>query len=88
MTAEPLQPFSPPTLLPGISGVSSGSILEWFLYLVLLFWAVYTVVAIYHWLKYSHASMVAVPAIGMHLGVSFVLIAYTLSGSIPYLSGL
>jgi hypothetical protein len=47
---------------------------------VFIFWAAYTIIAIYHWFKYSHASLVAIPAIVAHLCVSFALIAFTLSG--------
>jgi len=81
--SEPLQPFSPPSsfssFLPG--GVSSGVLAEWILYLVFAFWSLYTVVAVYHWLKYSHASWVALPAIAVHLFVSVALMAYALSGA-------
>ena len=37
--------------------------------------------AIYHWLKYSHASWVAFPAIAAHLFISFALMSYALSGT-------
>jgi len=55
---------------------------EWALYAVFAFWAVYTIIAVYHWLKYSHASWVAFPAIAVHLFISFALIAYALSGTL------
>ena len=81
MLDQPLQPFAPPTsfiaFLP--DGISSGLLVEWVLYAVLAFWALYTLVAIYHWLKYSHASLVAFPAIAVHLFISFFLIRYALS---------
>ena len=84
MPDQPLQPFSPPTsltiLLP--DGLSPGAVVEWVLYAVFVFWALYTIVAIYHWLKYSHASWVAFPAIATHLFISFVLMALALSGTI------
>lgn len=83
MPDQPLQPFSTPTsfttFLP--NGISAGILVEWVLYFVLAFWVIYTLVAIYHWLKYSHASLIAFPAIAVHLFVSFVLIAYALSGT-------
>ena len=52
---------------------------EWLLYLVIVFWLIYTVVAIYHWLKYSHASWIAWPAIAVHLVVSLALMSYILA---------
>lgn len=84
MVDQPLQPFTlPSALLPYFSGtISQGLVVEIFLLVILAFWAVYTVVAIYHWLKYSHASIIAIPAIAVHLGVSFLLISYALSGTL------
>ena len=82
MLDQPLQPFSPPTALLSYlpNGVPVGAIIEWALYIVFAFWAIYTLVAVYHWLKYSHASWVAFPAIATHLFISFALMAYALSG--------
>ena len=84
MPDQPLQPFAPPTSLGALlpSGLSPGAVVEWVLYAVFAFWALYTIVAVYHWLKYSHASWVAFPAIALHLFVSFVLAAYALSGTL------
>lgn len=86
MSDQPLQPFSPPTIL--ISRLPSGTIapgqiVEWFLFIVFVFWAVYTSVAVYHWLRYSHASFLAFPAIAVHIFVSLTLMAYALSGTLP-----
>ena len=88
MTDQPLQAFSPPTALLAYlpSGVSIGTVVEWALYVVFTFWAIYTIVAVYHWLKYSHASWVAFPAIAVHLFISLALITYTLSGQALFLS--
>lgn len=83
MPGQPLQPFAPPTALfeqLHISGISSESFITWTIYAVFAFWAIYTLVAIYHWLKYSHASLVAAPAIAAHLFVSFALMSFALSG--------
>lgn len=88
MLDQPLQPFAPPSSLTAFfpSGISSGAIVEWILYIVFAFWAVYTIVAIYHWLKYSHASWVAFPSIAVHLSISFALVAYALSGQALFLA--
>lgn len=80
----PLQPFSPPSsLLAHLPGgvLSAGVAVQWFLFIVFAFWAIYTLVAVYHWLAYSHASNIAFPAIGIHLFVSLSLMAYALSGT-------
>lgn len=88
MPDQPLQPFSPPTNLLAYlpSGLSVGIIVEWALYAVFAFWAIYTIVAIYHWLKYSHASWIAFPAMAVHLLVSSVLISYALAGNAYFLA--
>jgi hypothetical protein len=90
MTDQPLQPFSLPNNLLSqlhLSGVlSGGSLIMWLFYIVFIFWALYTLVAIYHWIKYSHASLVAFPAIAVHLFISFALFSYTLSGHGLFLS--
>jgi len=80
MPTEPLQPFSPPTALLAYlpQGFSVGTVVTWALYAVFAFWALYTLVAIYHWLKYSHASLIAVPAIAVHLVLSVLLMSYAL----------
>lgn len=88
MSDQPLQPFSPPaallSYLPG--GLSAGMVVTWALYAVFAFWAMYTLVAMYHWLKYSHASWVAFPAIALHLFISFALMSYALSGHASFLT--
>jgi len=83
MVDQPLQPFSPPTLLTALlpKDISYGVIVEWALYIVFAFWALYTIIAVYHWLKYSHASLVAFPAIAVHFFISFSLIVFALTGT-------
>ncbi|MFA6502735.1 MAG: hypothetical protein WCT45_00570 [Candidatus Paceibacterota bacterium] len=88
MLDQPLQPFSPPTFLLSYlpNGLSVGTATAWALYAVFAFWAVYTLVAIFHWLKYSHASWVTFPAIAVHLAVSLALMSYILSGNAYFLT--
>lgn len=92
MLDQPLQAFAPPSALlsylpDGFSAnVSAGGAVTWMLYAVFAFWALYTLIAIYHWLKYSHASLVAFPAIALHLLVSLALMSYILSGQGYFLS--
>lgn len=88
MPDQPLQPFAPPASFGGFDelslpdNISASTAVEWILYIVFAFWAIYTIIAIYHWLKYSHASWVAFPSIALHLFVSFALMAYALSGTL------
>ncbi len=60
--------------------------ITWALYIVFVFWAGYTLIAIYHWLRYSHASWLAFPAIAVHLLLSLMLMSYALSGNAYLLS--
>ncbi|MFZ3043684.1 MAG: hypothetical protein WA058_01070 [Minisyncoccia bacterium] len=93
MPDQPLQPFAPPnallSYLPSSLNFSTGVAVTWVLYAVFAFWAIYTLVAVYHWLKYSHASLVAFPAMAVHLYLSLALMSYALSGNAflltPYL---
>ena len=85
MPTQPLQPFSPPSAvlahLP-VQTVSPGVAVQWFLYLVFAIWLFYTLIIVYHWLKYSHGSWLAVPSIATHLFISFAIMAFALSGAL------
>lgn len=85
MVDQPLQPFAPPSFLFDklVIPLSPGLALTILLYLVFVLWGVYTLIAVYHWLRYSHASLVAFPAIGVHLFVSLALMTYALTGISP-----
>jgi hypothetical protein len=82
MVDQPLRAFSPPESLTVLllDGVVSSTIIQWVLYTVFFFWLLYTLVAIYHWLKYSHASAIAFPAIGLHIFISAIFLIYAVSG--------
>ena len=68
------------------TGLSVGTVTMWTLYVIFAFWALYTLVAIYHWLSYSNASWIAFPSIGAHLLVSLALMSYALSGQASFLT--
>jgi hypothetical protein len=76
----PLPPISSPFALLSSLGVSSSLAVEVLVGLVILFWVVYTLIAIYHWMHYSHAALIAIPAITVHLVISGILILFALSG--------
>lgn len=65
-----------------LAGVSASGLAQWLLCIVFVFWAFYTLVAVYHWFKYSHASRVALPAIILHVAISLTLMAYAFSGAL------
>lgn len=85
MSGEPLRPFAPPANLPDFAsfGISEGTLVVWGLLGAFLIWAVYTAVVVYHWLKYSHSSSIAFPAMGVHALVSFGLMMFALTGALP-----
>lgn len=80
MPSQPLRPLAAPTALTHIVNVAPGSIVLWFLLAVFVFWAIYTLIAIYHWYKYAHAPGVAHLALMTHLGVSAACLLLALSG--------
>jgi hypothetical protein len=85
MPTKPLQPFTPPTAVLNnfhISGVTESTILQLLFWAICVYWVIYTLVAIYHWLRYSHGSLVAFPAIIVHLIVSVLLLLFALSGAL------
>ncbi len=47
-----------------------------------IIWVLYTLVAGYHWLRYGHRSSVAIPALIVHVVVSWLLASYAVSGLI------
>ncbi len=92
MPDQPLQPFSPPTALLSYlptGSLSAGVAVVWALYAIFAFRAAYTIVAVHPWLKYSPAPLIPLPAIAVHILVSFALMSYALSGDAlllaPYL---
>lgn len=60
-----------------------STILVWVLLALCALWALHTIVVIYHWLRYSQHLVIAYPAIGVHLVISFALLSYAFSGFLP-----
>lgn len=75
---EPLQPFAPPAGLA--VNIAPGTAIGWLFYAAFIVWVIYTLVAVYHWLRYSHAPAVAFPAIIIHLAASATIVSFALSG--------
>ena len=59
-----------------------GTVAVWLFYLAVVIWILYTLIAIYHWVKYSHAAKIAIPSIALHLFVSFLLVSFALTGAV------
>lgn len=73
MDAIPTQPL----VLPSFS---LAQFVPLFFTLVFIVWAIYTIVAFYHWLRYGDNIVVSLGAMGMHLFVSSTLAIYAVSG--------
>lgn len=75
-----MQPISP---LPSFSLFSVGG-LESFLAVVItivfIWWALFTLVSSYHWLRYARDSWIAIPAIAVHLFVSGWIFVFATGG--------
>lgn len=79
---QSLAPLTPATslsfLLP--TTVSGDTLLSWALGACILYWFVYTLVGVFHWVRYSHSPAVATPAIAVHIGISLICIGYAVTG--------
>jgi hypothetical protein len=73
MEAAPIQPLILPSL-------PVAQVIPLFFTLVFIVWAIYTIVAFYHWLRYGDNIVVSLGAMGMHLFVSSTLAIYAVSG--------
>jgi hypothetical protein len=71
-------PFSKP--LYSLPTTDFSGILTIAFFFIFVAWLIYTIVVAYHWFRYGHQSWLAVPAIGIHLFVSGLLIFYIALG--------
>ncbi len=69
---------SPFSFLPKIA--SAYDLASIFFTLLFILWAFFTIVSIYHWVRYGRHSWIAVPAIALHLFVSAALMLFATSG--------
>lgn len=70
-------PIGPSFTFPTLNLESVFSVL---FAIIFIWWLIYTLVAIYHWMRHGQDSWVAVPAVALHLFVSGWLIFYATSG--------
>lgn len=82
MSTQPLRPFAPPPdliqYLP--NGVTPHLLVSILFYFVIIYWLVYTAVAIYHWFVYAHNPALASSAVVVHGVVSLACIGLIVSG--------
>ena len=53
--------------------LNQGQMLEIVFFLVFFVWGIYTIVIIYHWMRYGNRAAVAVPVIIAHFVISLAL---------------
>ncbi|MES2668117.1 MAG: hypothetical protein V4644_00265 [Patescibacteria group bacterium] len=77
MEPQPVPALDPTLFMRGIDTEAVIAIA----FLVFFFvWSIYTLIAAYHWLRYGHNSAVAIPALVVHVVVSWLLAGYAVSG--------
>ncbi len=74
-----VQPF---TVFDLVRLIDIGKVVSIAFAILFVIWAIYTVIAGYHWLRYGHSSAVAIPALITHVVVSWLLAGYAVSGII------
>lgn len=75
-----LNPFPTPTWLADIGGFNTTKIIPALFTIVFIVWSIYTIIAVYHWFRYSHRSWLTVPVLALHIFVSLTLLLTAISG--------
>lgn len=76
----PAQPVVPVPAVPLFTNISLESVLAVVITLIFIWWAIFTLVALYHWIRYARDSWVAVPAFVLHLAVSSWIFIFAIGG--------
>lgn len=71
---------SDPSVGIAVSSLPLEHLVPVFFTLVFIVWFIYTLIASYHWLRYSNNVLVGFAAIGAHVGISSLLAIYAVSG--------
>ncbi len=81
METESAQPvLQPPSFATAFPAIDMGQVISVVFALIFIVWALYTLIASYHLLRYGHRSAVSIPAIITHVLVSGFLAIYAVSG--------
>lgn len=75
-----MEPTALPNLMPVFPAASLETMLAVVITIVFIWWAVFTAVAIYHWVRFQRNSLLAVPAIAVHLFVSGWIFVFAVGG--------
>ncbi len=60
--------------------VSPSLIAEILFGFIVLLTVLYTLIATYHWVRYGHRSVMAIPAVALHIFVSVCLVVFAATG--------
>jgi hypothetical protein len=80
-STSPLNPMSSITspLSPFIATLDVKHVLALVFGLIFFVWLIYTLVVLYHWIRYGHRSTFAIPSFILHIVVSGALLLMALS---------
>ena len=70
--------FAPQAL--SFSAANLETVLAVVITIVFIWWAVFTLVAVYHWMRYARDTWLAVPALAVHLFVSAWIFIFATGG--------
>jgi hypothetical protein len=73
-------PHLGPDFGPTLGIIDPSAVASALFYLVIVLVIIYTIIASYHWIRYGHRSVFAIPAIAIHIAVSLGLIGFALTG--------
>lgn len=73
-------PSIPESITPLVSTLPIESMLAVVFTIIFIWWAIFTAVLSYHWLRYGRDSWVAVPVLALHLVVSGWIFIFATGG--------
>lgn len=73
---------SPFTLDQVLGNADVSGIMSIVFLVLFIVWALYTLIAAYHWLRYGHRPLLAIPVLVVYVAVSWLLAGYAASGLI------
>lgn len=68
------------TPLPFFTPVEAEQAVAIVFAIAFIFWAIFSLISAYHWLRYGNRSSIAIPALITHLVVSSLIAMYAVSG--------
>ena len=78
-----MEPITSPVQIIAIPAVNLSTVLSVVITLVFIWWAVFSLVAAYHWFRFGRDSWIAVPALIVHFIVSAWIFMFA-TGGLPH----